>query len=291
MHLKLLCSPCTANYSVSHPTHHHPESLLPVWLHILSSASLSVALAPRLIWRHLLTSTRPSSHPLTIRVSCVIGSSTIHLIHLIKSQQSKFLGTPPLTSMVTLPLLTQSSCLPLSWVYLFPESQCFSMWLFLLKHYQPYSPQTVSANPPESTSPSASSTTARSTSSHSQVPEFQFLEWGDIFSCFSSSSEELRSLKFILKQQALGRDVKRHQLSQSWQKWGKVGGWTVKMIGLCDLILEWQAIRDTAGTLRSLLRNSWTLNRWGQLRKKCAAILNQRQVRSFLRTSVQKSQP
>lgn len=124
---------------------------------------------PHLIWRPSLTSTLPSSHPLTILVRCVIDSSTIHLIHLIKSQQSKFLGTPPVTSMVTLPLLTQSFACP------YPESTCSLKASVFLCDHQPSSPQTVSANPPESTSPSASSTTARSTSSHSQVPELQFL--------------------------------------------------------------------------------------------------------------------
>lgn len=137
------------------------------------------------------------------------------------------------------------------------------MWLLLLKHYRPSSPQTVSANPPESTSPSASSTHCPFHLVSFTGPDLQFLGWGDIFSCFSSSSEELRSLKFTLKQQALGRDAKQHQLSQSWQKWGKVGSWKVKMIGLCDLILEWKAIRDTAGTLRLFteeqLEIEWTI--------------------------------
>lgn len=156
--------------------------------------------------------------------------------------------------MVTLPLLTQSFACP------YPESTCSLKASVFLCDYQPSSPQTVSANPPESTSLSASSPTARSTSPHSQVPELQFLGWGDIFSCFSSSSEELRSLKFILKQQALGR-CETASTKSTMAEMRKGERLTVKMIGLCDLILEWQAIRDTAGTMRGyFLRNSWKLS-------------------------------
>lgn len=222
--IKLLSIYCQLLRQPSQPVN-HPESRVPVWVHyytiichlaVTLALTLSGGICSRPLFRLVI---------LTIRVSCVIGSSTLHLINYTwlhhNSLSSLGLHPSPLWwhyhswhSLSTFPILS----LPVPWKasVLCDYSSSSTISPLLHKQCLPILQRAQACQPLLPTAPS--------TSSHSQVPDLQFLEWGDIFSCFSSSNEELRSLKFILKQQVLWRDVKQHQLSQSWQKWGKVGG-------------------------------------------------------------------